>query len=118
MLDRQQHCGIPLSHQELRGGQIPEELRARHKRLPDRGGGENEAEQGGEPREAGTGSASDQSQARGGGESGGWGLRGQQGGPGAQCADCGDQVAVRGGAEGGCGRGLVSCRPVMDAVIQ
>ena len=115
MLDRQQHCGIPLGHQELRGGQIPEELRPRHTRLPDRGGGENEAGQGGEAR---TGSASDQSQARGGGESGGWGLRRQQGGPGAQCADSGDQVAVRGGAQGGRGRGLVSCRPVMDAVIQ
>ena len=107
MLDRQQHCGIPLGHQELRGGQIPEELRPRHQRFPDCGGGENEARQ---RREPGSGSARDKTQARGGG-----GRRGrrQQRGPGAECAERSDQVAVRGGAESG--RGLVTSD---DAVIQ
>ena len=102
VLDRQQHCGISLGHKKFRCWQISEKLRPCHQGLPDRGGGEDAPRETGE---AGTGSACDENQARGGGDTG----RGQQGRPGgAERAERRDQVAVWGGAEGGCGRGLVT----------
>ena len=107
MLDRQQHCGIPLGHQELRSGQIPEELRPRHQGLPDCGRGEDEARQG----ESGT--VGDQSDPW---RSGSRRIRRQQRrSGGTECAERSDKVAVRGGAESGRGRGLVTRA---DTVIQ